>query len=80
MENKNVDYYMSLQYKMVIIQDEEGIYTAYFPDLPGCITCGESPEELFDNAKDARECWFKAAIEDGISISEPSETSFSAVG
>lgn len=80
MENKNIDYYMNLHYKMVIIQDEEGIYTAYFPDLPGCITCGQSPEEIFKNAIDAKKCWFKAAIEDGVSISEPSETSFSAVG
>ena len=73
---KNIDYYMNLHYKMVIIQDEEDIYTAYFPDLPGCITCGQSPEELLENATDAKKCWFKAAIEDGVSISEPAETSF----
>ena len=76
MEKNVYDYYKSLNYKMVIIQDEEGLYTAYYPDLPGCITCGSSPEEVFANAKDAKMCWLKAAIEDGISIPEPSEAKY----
>lgn len=77
---KNVDYYMSLPYKMVVMEDAEGIYTAYFPDLPGCVTCGDTPDEIFANAKDAKRCWFKAAIEDGYEISEPSEMLYSQVG
>ena len=76
---KSVEYYMSLPYKMVVVEDAEGIYTAYFPDLPGCITCGDSPDEVFENARDAKRCWFTAAIKDGYDISEPSDVMYSQV-
>ena len=73
---KAVDYYMSLHYPMVVIEEVDGGYTAYFPDLPGCITMGKTPDELFMNANDAKKCWLKAAIEDEYKISEPSDNLF----
>ena len=45
-----------------------------FPDLPGCLTCGETVEEAVENAKDAKRCWLEAALEDGIAIPLPDET------
>lgn len=37
------DEYMTLPYKMKIIPDvEEGGFAVRFPDLPGCITVGET--------------------------------------
>ena len=77
---KTVDYYMSLPYHIEIIPDmEEGGYTAKFPDLPGCLTCAETIEDLMANAQDAKKTWFTAAIEDGIEIPEPGcETDLSA--
>ena len=41
------------------------------PDLPGCITCGETIEQAVDNGKEAKRLWLEAAIEEGISIPEP---------
>ena len=70
--NKSLDYYMSLPYRMLVTLGNEGIYTLCFPDLPGCITVGKSPAEVIENAKDAKENWFMACIEDGITIPEPS--------
>lgn len=71
---KTLEYYMSLPYRMEIIPDtEEGGYTAWYPDLPGCMTCSETMEGIISNALDAKEAWIKAAIEDGIVINEPSE-------
>lgn len=70
---KDVNYYYSLPYKMVIVPDtEEGGYTIYFPDLPGCITCADTLEEALENAKDAKLAWIKAALETGTEIHEPS--------
>lgn len=70
--NNSIDYYMSLPYRMEIVPDiEEGGYTAKFPDLPGCLTCAETIEELIKNAEDAKRVWFTAAIEDGMEIAEP---------
>ena len=69
---KNIDYYMALPYRMEIIPDtEEGGYTAKFPDLPGCLTCADTIEELIESAQDAKKVWLTAAIEDGIEIAEP---------
>ena len=69
---KTIEYYMSLPYHMEIIPDmEEGGYTAKFPDLPGCLTCAETIEELVVNAQDAKKTWLTAALEDGIEIPVP---------
>ncbi len=70
---KTIDYYMSLPYRMEIIPDvEEGGFTATYPDLPGCITCAETLEELVDNMGDAKKAWLTAALEDNVDIPEPS--------
>ena len=35
--------YMKLPYRMEIVPDtEEGGYAVMFPELPGCVTCGET--------------------------------------
>ena len=71
---KAIEYYMSLPYRMEIIPDmEEGGFTAWYPDLPGCLTCSESMEGIVTNALDAKKVWFEAALEDGLEIPEPSE-------
>ncbi len=70
--NKNLAYYMSLDYSMEFTEDkEDGGYAVSFPDLPGCISCGETLQEAYDNAMDAKECWLIAALEDGYPIKEP---------
>ena len=71
---RTVDEYMKLPYKMEIIPDtEEGGYAVSFPDLPGCLTVGDTIEEAIKNAEDAKRSWFEATIEDGFSISEPDD-------
>ena len=76
---KTIDYYMNLPYKMEIVADvTEGGFVASFPELPGCLTCGETIEQAAENAGDAKKAWIEAAIEEGIEIKEPSEqTSYS---
>ena len=44
---------------------------ADYPDLPGCLTIGETIEDVIRNAEDAKREWISAAIEDGIDIAEP---------
>jgi predicted RNase H-like HicB family nuclease len=72
MKQKTIEYYLSLPYKLEIIPDtEEGGYGARYPELPGCITCGETLELVTKNAEDAKKEWLLSAIEDGIEIPEP---------
>ena len=73
---KTVEYYMSLPYKMEIVADEdEGGFVASFPDLPGCLTCGETAERAAENANDAKRAWIEAALEDQVEIAEPMKLS-----
>ena len=42
---KTLDDYMAMSYRMEIIEDkEEGGFVVSYPDLPGCVTCGETVE------------------------------------
>ena len=69
---KNIDYYMALPYKMEIVEDkDEGGFVVSYPDLPGCITCGETIETAISNANDAKKAWIEAALESGIELQEP---------
>lgn len=63
---------MTLPYRMEIVPDPgEGGFVVSYPDLPGCITCGDTLESAIKNAEDAKCAWITAALEDGITIREP---------
>ena len=64
--------YFAMNYRMEIVEDkDEGGFVVSFPELPGCITCGETVESAVANALDAKNAWLEAAMEDGIEIHEP---------
>lgn len=69
---KTIDDYMKKAYRMEIVEDkDEGGFIVTYPDLPECISCGETIESAVANAIDAKEVWLEAAIEEGIEINEP---------
>ena len=69
---KTLNDYLALSYRMEIVRDsDEGGFVASYPDLPGCITCGETEEEALKNALDAKKAWLEAALEENIEIPEP---------
>lgn len=49
-------------YPAVFQKGEDG-YTVIFPDLPGCITCGETAEQAFLMAREALALWLDDAEE-----------------
>lgn len=66
---KTLDDYMKLSYRIEIVEDkDEGGYVISYPDLPGCITCGETIETAVVNAVDAKKAWIEAALEEGLPI------------
>lgn len=70
--SKTLEYYMNLPYKIEIFEDqEEGGYALRCPELPGCITCGETIQEGLEMLEDAKKCWFTSCLEDGVPIPEP---------
>lgn len=69
--NKDIEYYMALPYKVIIIPCEEGGYVAEIPDLRGCITQAETKEEIMEMIEDAKKVWILAALEEEKNIPEP---------
>lgn len=69
--NKNIKYYLELPYRVVLYPAEEGGYVAEIPNLPGCISQGETMEEALLMIQDAKNVWIESALEDGMEIPEP---------
>ena len=69
---KSLAHYLALEYPFNVVADPEGGYVAIYPDLPGCMTQGETLEELVDMAQDARQSWIEAEYERGNDIPLPS--------
>ena len=48
---KTLNDYFAMNYRMEIVEDkDEGGFVVSFPELPGCITCGETVESAVANA------------------------------
>ena len=56
-------------------EEDGGGYLVTFPDLPGCMADGSTPEEAFHQAEDALKAWIKTAQEFGDPIPKPSSLS-----
>ncbi|HEY1721705.1 MAG TPA: type II toxin-antitoxin system HicB family antitoxin [Magnetospirillaceae bacterium] len=56
----------------VVIEKAEGNYSAYVPDLPGCIATGESVEAVEVEIREAIRFHIDGLKEDGLPIPQPS--------
>ena len=66
---------MSLDYAVRIEKlsvDDGGGYLATVPDLPGCMSDGETPEEALHNIQDAITAWIEGAKAWEQAVPEPS--------
>lgn len=59
-----------MRYAMIIEQGERN-YSAYLPDLPGCIATGQTIEGLKQRMSEAIELHLRGRREDGLPIPEP---------
>jgi antitoxin HicB len=58
-------------YRMVVRGEPAEGYLAEAPELPGCVTAGETPEEAMELLRDAMHLWLVVAVEQGDPIPEP---------
>jgi predicted RNase H-like HicB family nuclease len=56
---------------LIIIEKAEKNYSAYSPDLPGCIATGKTIEKVKKNMYEAIEMHLEGLREDKISIPSP---------
>ena len=72
----NLNDYINLKYPFEMIPDElEGGYTIVYPDLIGCISCGNTIEDAIKNGEEARIAWIKSEIENNNDIPLPGDLS-----
>ena len=50
---------------------------AEIEELPGCITEGDTEEEVLSSLEDAKKAWLEVALERKVSIQEPASDEFS---
>ncbi len=65
---KERDYRIEIQ---PLSDEDGGGFVATVPDLPGCMSDGETHAEALENALDAIECWLAAASRLGREIPAP---------
>ena len=61
---------MKMRYAMIIERGERN-YSAYLPDMPGCIATGKTVEEVTRRMREAVELHLRGLREDGLPIPEP---------
>ncbi len=61
-----------MQKYLIIIEQAGNNYSAYSPDVDGCIATGDTIEETVQSMKKALEMHIKGLIEDGLPVPEPS--------
>ena len=59
-----------MRYAMIIEKGERN-YSAYLPDLAGCIATGKTLEEVKERMREAVELHLRGMREDGLTIPEP---------
>jgi predicted RNase H-like HicB family nuclease len=50
---------MKQKYHVLIEQDEDGGYVGLVPELPGCVSQGDSLDELMSNMREAIELYLE---------------------
>ncbi len=68
---RELEYYLNKHYPFVVYPADEGGYVAEIEELPGCITQGETLEEVSERIENARHAWIETAYEDGLEIPLP---------
>ena len=75
---KNVEYYMSLPYTIIIepTKDESGFYyVGRIMEFDGCTADGETKEEAIQSLNEAMELWIETKTANGFAVPEPMQES-----
>lgn len=74
-EIREVEYYMALPYLIRVVlercTDGSPCYRAYYPELPGCMSHGTTPEEAIKNLSEAKHLYIETLLQKGLSVPEP---------
>lgn len=60
-----------MDYTVVIEPADDGSYSAYVPDLPGCVSCGDTPGKTIDSIGEAIRGHIQTLLEFGEPVPKP---------
>jgi predicted RNase H-like HicB family nuclease len=60
-----------MKYRILIEQDEHGVFVVEVPSLPGCVSQGRSRQEAIENAKEAIAAYLESLAEHDEPIPPP---------
>lgn len=66
-----IEYYLAQKYSIVLRElsaEDGGGWLAEIPDLPGCMSDGETPQQAIENLEDAKIAWIETALKRGQDI------------
>ena len=61
---------------LIVIEKANGNYSAYSPDLPGCVATGRTREQVAHNMHQAIEMHVQGMLEDQLPIPKSHSSSF----
>jgi antitoxin HicB len=71
---KDLAYYLALPYRILLTplrQEDGGGWFVEIPELPGCMSDGETQQEALENIEDAKKLWLDSSLAHGDPIPEP---------
>ena len=60
-----------MKYRILIEQDEDGVFVVEVPSLPGCVSQGRTRQEAIDNAKEAIAAYLESLAAHGEPVPPP---------
>ncbi len=63
-----------LRYTVVIEQADDGSFSVYVPDLPGCVSCGDTKEEALEMIREAIRGHLEVLRDHGDEVPSPRST------
>ena len=72
-----VEQYMAKPYRVELTPDEGGWFVR-IPELPYCMSQGDTVEEAMEMIRDAQRGWLTVALENGDAIPDPQEPSYTS--
>ncbi|NMA62651.1 MAG: type II toxin-antitoxin system HicB family antitoxin [Syntrophomonadaceae bacterium] len=75
-DTRDIEFYLEQEYPIMLkrLTDEDGGgWLAEIPDLPGCMSDGETQHQALENIEDAKLAWLEIALKRGQNIPLPEE-------
>ena len=79
---KSVEDYLELPYSITLLRQqppgEQVSWYARVPELPGCMSMGDTPNEAYEMIQEAMYLWIEVCLRDGFEVPLPAREAVSA--